>query len=54
MKEYLFRLVHITDQGNIDSDVEEFPLINKIFESTIQLGPKTRNLERVVALFEGP
>ena len=53
MKEYLLRLVHITDQDNIDSDLEEFPLINKILEGTIQFDPETRNLERVLALLGG-
>jgi serine/threonine protein kinase len=53
MKEYLSRLVHITDQDSIDSDLDEFPLIYKIFENTVQLNPKTRNLDRVVGLLEG-
>lgn len=50
MKEYLFRLVHNTDQENPDSDLDEFPLIYKVFENTVQLDPKTRNLDGVLGL----
>lgn len=54
MNEYLFRQVHITDQENPEADLDEFLLIHKVLESTVQLNPKTRNLDKVVSLLGGP
>ncbi|KIW91808.1 uncharacterized protein Z519_07778 [Cladophialophora bantiana CBS 173.52] len=53
MNDYLFRLVHLVDRENLDSNLHEFPLIYIVFENTLQLDPKTRNLDRVLDFLGG-
>ncbi|RYP67870.1 hypothetical protein DL769_005659 [Monosporascus sp. CRB-8-3] len=53
MREYLFRQLHRVDQADVDSDLAELSTIHKIWESTTQLDPRTRSLERVIKLLGG-
>jgi hypothetical protein len=53
MRGYLLRQLHLADQDDPDSDIGEFPLIHKIWESTVQLDLQTRSLNKVVKLLGG-
>lgn len=53
MASYLYETMCLADQENLDLHLEEFPLIQSILDSTLQLDPNKRNLGSVIRLLAG-